>query len=641
MPTIRSKGEALRGTSPPIPLGFSRHSSGVPRHLEILRSFGKISSPGETESGSAGTQPDEGYPGRRCAHGTAGPWRKTLPGATLLWSNGTPEPCLKKSIPEGKPGPTLTHRFSRRAYYYSVLIWICGLALGLTTTGRAQESLPANLVLAGMEPERAERLSRYVRGKMEELHSPGLAVGVVEGSTLVLAGYFGWADLEAKKPVDETTLFRIGSISKTFTALGLMQQWEQGRFQLDDNIADYLPQPLIFPPHPETQPVTFRHLLTHTSGGGEFLAYKQVLMKGQGVTVAGEDYLPLERYLELGMKTQVDPGRKWAYCNYGFAFLGLALEQISGEPFHRYQQKHVFEPLGMTHTFFHHDQAVLAQTATGYKFREGRYQVDSPKMTGITPAGNLFTNLNDMALYVIALLNGGRNPNGAVLKPETLAMIMQTQFTLDERQAGWGLGFQVYGDNLWGRRVIGHAGSIPFGFTAQMLLVPEERVGVLVFSNSGTYSPGVIGWGVLKLALDIREEPLPEVEPDRAVWPELYGYYGPEHRDFKTSTRLYMSSIGTFRVAERDDHLVLISTWQGKKKAKVLRQLSADDPYFYWMEDEKSELPRWVAFQKGDQGRIYLAPGGLNEYLRLGPGRALKARLMKGPGRVLARVNPF
>ena len=117
MPTIRSKGEALRGTSPPISLGFSRHDSGVPRHLELLRSFDKISSPGETESGSAGTQPDKGYPGRRCAHGTAGPWWKTLPGGTLLWRHGTPEPCLKKSIPEGKPGSTLTRRFSRRATF--------------------------------------------------------------------------------------------------------------------------------------------------------------------------------------------------------------------------------------------------------------------------------------------------------------------------------------------------------------------------------------------------------------------------------------------------------------------------------------------------------------------------------------------
>jgi len=527
-----------------------------------------------------------------------------------------------------------------KKHFYALLIGCWGLALGLTTTGRAQESLPANLVLAGMAPERAERISGYVRDKMEELHSPGLAVGVVEGSTLVLAGYFGWADLEAKKPVDETTLFRIGSISKTFTAIGLMQQWEQGRFQLDDDINRYLPQPLIFPPHPETQPVTFRHLLTHTSGGGEFLAYKQGLMKGQGVTVAGEDYLPLEHYLDLGLKTKIDPGVKWAYCNYGFAFLGLALETLSGEPFHRYMEKHLFQPLGMALSFFHHDQAVLAQTATGYKFREGRYQVDSPKMIGITPAGNLFTNLSDMALYVIALLNGGADPTGRIIQPETLAMMTATQYTLDERQAGWGLGFQVYGNNLWGFRVIGHAGSIPFGFTAQMLLVPEDRVGVLVFSNSETYSPGVIGWGVLKLALDIREEPLPEAAPDRSAWPKLCGYYGPEHRDFKTSTRLYMSSIGTFRVAEQGDHLVLISTWQGKKKAKVLRQLSADDPYFYWMEDEKSEIPHYFAFQKeGD--RLYLVPGGLNEYLRLGPGRTLKAKLMVGPGRVLAKVNPF
>ena len=115
LPTPSGHRGTFRGTSPPTPLGFSRHDSGVPRHLEIARSFGKITWPGETESGSAGTQPDKGYPGRRCAHGTEGPWLKSWLGATLWRSHGTPELCLRKSILG--PGKTFiyTHRFSRGA----------------------------------------------------------------------------------------------------------------------------------------------------------------------------------------------------------------------------------------------------------------------------------------------------------------------------------------------------------------------------------------------------------------------------------------------------------------------------------------------------------------------------------------------
>ena len=121
LPTTSGHRGTFRGASPPNPLGFSRHDSGVPRPLEIARSFGKITGPGETESGSAGTQPDKGYPGRRCAHGTEGLWLKSWLGAALWRSPGTPELCLRKSILG--PGKTFisTHRLSRGATIFRTL----------------------------------------------------------------------------------------------------------------------------------------------------------------------------------------------------------------------------------------------------------------------------------------------------------------------------------------------------------------------------------------------------------------------------------------------------------------------------------------------------------------------------------------
>jgi len=120
IPTIRGNRDTLRGAITLNLLGFSRHHSGVPQHLNLRPFSVSLFWPGETESGSAGTQPDKGYPGRRCAHGTAGPWRKTWLGAALLLGHGTPEPCLKKSSLQGKLGHAFTHRFSRGAEFFLV-----------------------------------------------------------------------------------------------------------------------------------------------------------------------------------------------------------------------------------------------------------------------------------------------------------------------------------------------------------------------------------------------------------------------------------------------------------------------------------------------------------------------------------------
>ena len=517
----------------------------------------------------------------------------------------------------------------------------CSIAIFISAAAIAQETIPAQTALNGIDPQTAQAIESYVKGKMVKLHSPGMAVGIVKGSTLIYEGYFGWADIEAKKPVGESTIFRIGSISKTMTTIGLMQQWELGKFKLDDNLNNYFPRPLIFPPHPDTRPVSFRYLLTHTSGGGEYLTLRQIFTPGLGYIVEGENYLPLIHYLRFGMKTKYDPGLKYAYCNYGFAFLGYALENIAKEPFHIYQKKHIFEPLCMRDTDYHHNAQIMSRLANGYRYKDGRYVLDPHKAIGITPAGSVYTDIREMALYVTALLNGGKNENGSVIKPETLDMLFSTQFTLDPRQAGRGIGFMVFGDNLWGYRVVGHGGQVPFGFNSEMFLVPGEKVGVIVFSNAGNVASVETAWGVLKMALDVKDNPPPEVTPNRKVWPELVGYYRPEYPEFRTDTRLYMSGIGAYRVRRLKNDLVMEYVWQGKKTAKKLHQVGETDPYFFWYDSPNDEIRPYVAFKKKENGKMYIIPGGLNEYVKLGPIRKCKTKMMIPPGRMLDKINPF
>lgn len=532
----------------------------------------------------------------------------------------------------------------RKSNYIVIYITILFIAICLPSTpiSQAQDRMPAKVILHGMDQSEAREIESLVSREMARRHSPGLGVGVVRGDTLVFAGYFGWANIAKREAVSESTLFRIGSISKTVTAIGLMQQYEKGKFSLDDDINNYLPRSLVFPPHPDTKPVTFRHLLTHTSGGGEFLSYRQIVMPGFGVVVRGENYQPLENYLKFGMRTRIDPGQDWAYCNYGFAFLGLALEKIAGEQFHEYMKRHVLDVLGMNETAYHHDQRVLSHTAAGYKYKHGGFVEDPHKPTGITPAGSIYTNISDMGRYVIALLNGGRNAAGQCIKPETLDMMMKTQYTLDERQRGWGLGFEVYSNNRWGRRIVGHSGSIPWGFTSQMLLVPGEKVGVYVFSNSMTYSPREIAWGVLKDVLDAHDEPLPKIPSQRDVWKKLVGYYGPRHRKLKSNMRLYMEGIGAYRVTIVGDQLKLIYLWKGKRKEMTLEQVSPGDSYFYRIMVEDRILPEYIAFKRDKSGNIIsIIPGGLNEYVRLGAVRRVNAKAVAVPGKILNRISPF
>jgi len=501
------------------------------------------------------------------------------------------------------------------------------------------QELPKKTEFNTIDPGLAKEMENFSIEQMQSLKSPGLGVGIVMGNTLVYEGYYGWANIEEKKPVAPNTFFRIGSISKSVTAIGILQQWETDKFQIGEDVNNYLPEKMIFPPHPDKKPVTFQTLLTHTSGGGEFLSYRQLLMKNFGVMVDGEDYLPLEDYLKIGMKTKVDPGLKYAYSNYGYSFLGLALETMAGEPFDVYMKKNVFAPLGMKETTYQHTADMLPRIITGYTLKNGKYQPRVHRAFGITPAGNIYTTIDEFSLYVEALLNNGANKNGRVIKADTLKEMMSDKHSFDYFQEAYGYGLRVYGENIWGQRIVGHSGSVPFGYTSHMLLAPGKKIGVYVFANSDTRVPTPVAWGILRMMLGAKDQPPPTVAPDKKVWPELVGYYGPEYRDFKTSARIYIDGIGAYRIAVINDELCLIYTWQGKKKAKKLHQLSSDDPYFFWYEDKReSSMPQYLSFQKGDEGQLYLVPGGYEEFMKLDKDRVARVKAMIPLGRVLAKT---
>src|SRR5215469_7879880 len=222
--------------------------------------------------------------------------------------------------------------------------------------------------LETLEGGTQEGIDEVLIAACNERSLAGIAAGIVTDGRVVYAKGFGIADAERGVPITADTSFRIGSISKTFTAIGLMQLHEQERFKLDEPVNNYLKAYKIAQPS-SSPPVTFRHLLTHTSGIGELRRLSDLLRPTLGLACKPGRLPTLCAHYAPTLKAEVPPGTKWAYANHGFATLGQLVEDISGQPFAEYMRDHVFAPLGMERTDYLLSERVRATMAQGYRMR--------------------------------------------------------------------------------------------------------------------------------------------------------------------------------------------------------------------------------------------------------------------------------
>ncbi len=281
-----------------------------------------------------------------------------------------------------------------------------------------------------------------IGGILNRWPAVGLAVGVVRNGRLEFFYGHGVADIASNTPITEDTVFRIGSITKTFTAIAVMQLWEQGLVDLDAPANDYLGAYKLIPAKATHRPATVRHLLTHTSGIPEVVYPSRILGPVFGEMVKlGRPVPSLADHYRGGIRLAAEPGARFTYSDDGFATLSQIVEDVSGEPFDRYLRGHIFEPLGMADTDLLRSDRVKARLATGYELRsKGAKAVDGREL--ITAGGGaIFSTPRDMARYVAALLGGGANEHGSVLKPETLATMFEPQYQPDPRIPGIGLAF--------------------------------------------------------------------------------------------------------------------------------------------------------------------------------------------------------
>ena len=370
-----------------------------------------------------------------------------------------------------------------------------------------------------LDTEVAEILNRHP--------AVGLAVGVVRDGRLERFHGHGLADVASNRPITEDTVFRIGSITKTFTAMAVMQLSERGAIDLDAPASAYLRAYRLIPAHPAHRPATVRDLLTYTAGLPQCVylsrAFKPVL--GEMVPF-GRPVPTLDRYYRGGLHLIAEPGTRHVYSNHGFATLGQIVEDVTAQPLHRYLREHIFEPLGMDSTDLVRSDRVRGSLATGYALRShGARPVDDQDLITFA-GGGAYSTTRDLARYVGALLGGGRSGAGSILRPETLEAMFACQYRPDPHLAGVGLAF--YRREVGGHLLIEKGGLVP-GFASQMGFAPNDGVGVVAFTNGARGAHGWLGPEVSRIlgrSVGAQDESIRHDVPQRPeLWSDLCGRY--------------------------------------------------------------------------------------------------------------------
>ncbi|HEU4514689.1 MAG TPA: serine hydrolase domain-containing protein [Nocardioidaceae bacterium] len=374
----------------------------------------------------------------------------------------------------------------------------------------------------------ADDMARTVNQVLNRWPTAGMAVAVVRDGSPAWFHRHGVADATSGTPVTEDTVFPIDSVTKTMTAIAVMQLWERGLVDLDAPAEEYLRAFPLVRAKPGFRKPTLRHLLTHTAGVRAVRTAADLLRPTLAWGVpAGRPVPSPAEYYGRGLRVDFDPGSRWAYSNHGFTALGQVVEDVSGTPYDRYLRERVFEPLRMEHTDLHRSARVRPGLATGYVVRR-RGLVPVTDYEVVTAGGGaVYSTAGDMARYVEALLGGGTNRHGTVLKPETLATMFEAHHRSDPRVPGMGLGF--FREDVGGHRVVAHDG-IWTGFHASMVLAPDDGVGAVALANTGAFNPVAMTTptvdALLRLLLDVDDSQVAGDAPERPwTWDGLCGWY--------------------------------------------------------------------------------------------------------------------
>ena len=433
--------------------------------------------------------------------------------------------------------------------------------------------------------------------------TPGLAVGIIYDGKLVYTKSMGYANLETCKPVTNDTVFRIMSISKTFTTLAIMQLWEQGKLDLDDPVNLHLKGLKVQHKDPAAPPVRIQHMLTHLAGIGETRSLWDLTRPVAGLAARPNSrILSMPEYYNGLLRAEIYPGGKWSYSNHAFGVLAYLIECVSGEPFDQYMRKHVFEPLGMFKTDYVLSERVRGELAQGYTWKKSAFK-PYPYLRLNTPGcGGIFSSVNEMAKYTAAMMNGGANEHGRVIKAETLQRMMTPQFQTGVFNMGLGFFLEKIGDH-W---VTEHSGGWP-GFISSMRVMPDQKLAMVAFTNCSAdtteYATKDLLHRLVGLETPFEKPKSNPVLQHPEVWSELTGSYGPK-QGFLTNFRYWGGMAGETEVYVKDGKLMLRSFASHEKKGLVLENCDPRNPLRFIT--YRGTYPVEVLFERDERGNIKL-----------------------------------
>ena len=355
------------------------------------------------------------------------------------------------------------HRLScSRKILFRRRILRAAACVGVTLSILAQAPAQAPPQVSDQTRGQVDQIARQV---LESTGVPSASVAVVKDGTLVCAHAYGNARLDPSTPATAEMRYKIGSISKQFTATAILMLAEQGKLSLDDPVSRFVPDLT------RAKEVTIRQLLSHTSGYQDY--WPQDYVPPFMLTPITADEI-LTRWARRPL--DFDPDTKWQYSNTNYVIAGVIVEKASGMPLLRFLSTHIFEPLGMQ-SVVNIDQDHLADTdPTGYM----RYALGPPRTAPregkgwLFAAGELAMPAADLAKWDIAMMNQ------RLLKPSSYQEMQKDVLLKNGTATGYGLGITVR--NQAGRRVLEHGGEVS-GFTAENAVFPEDRAAVIVLTN--------------------------------------------------------------------------------------------------------------------------------------------------------------
>jgi CubicO group peptidase (beta-lactamase class C family)/D-alanyl-D-alanine dipeptidase len=318
----------------------------------------------------------------------------------------------------------------------------------------------------------AQMLNGFIAHEMADKELPALSIALVDDQQIVWAQGFGWANPDDRTPATAETLYRVGSVSKLFTDLAIMQLVEQGKLDLDAPVTAYLPD--FQPRNPFGRRITLRQLMSHHSG----LAREPPV---------GSYFDPTEPTLaetiaSLNRTALVyAPESRTKYSNAAIAVVGYVLERTQNEPFAKYIQHAVLDPVGMQHSSFESGPQIARNLAHAQMWTlDGRTFRAPTFRFGIDPAASLATNVMDLGRFMSVLFSGGQGAHGSALRSETLQQMWTPQFAAPGEKRSYGLGFEV--SDFGGHRQAGHGGAV-YGFATALAMLPDEKLGVVAVTT--------------------------------------------------------------------------------------------------------------------------------------------------------------